>query len=330
MFFTARALEYKWQERFSIADAAIGESFDIGTIFKARNAIELATIVQKMALWDLARSGTPVEDTVIVSLRDQFITPNPDDKNHTFSPVLVDEGLRYNPTTGAVVDKVTRFQQILGDLQATTPGGHLDIPFDTTILEGFGGSFFAGPDFSDLANPESGLYRDKIEWIAVNIIADDGVTPPSTNGRSGRLTYGGNTYFRTRVPLCPDRTVAQTATAGDGFDPQHDFSGELIVSPFRFYQDTTFNGVFELLDIQNTPSLKIAYSADSANNPTVEARLLDPTKGFLRADFKERSVAATHWILRINSGEVDLSKIQDVELVIKHLAYPRPQITCTP
>ncbi|MDB4451850.1 hypothetical protein N9129_01415 [Akkermansiaceae bacterium] len=328
LFFTCRALEYKWQERFAIA-GVIGDdtntSFDIGSILKARNAQELDFIVQKLAEFNLARTGTPVNDTTIISIRDQFLTPNPLDINLDFSPLLVDDGLRYNAQTQSIVDKQTRFRQFLTEY--TDASGNIVIPLDTTVLENFG-SFFKGADFSDLQNPDSGFYRNKIDWVAVNLIASDGSTPPNINGRTGRITYGGNTFFRTRVPICPDRTPANTVSSSDSFDANKDFGSEFVVQPFRFYQDTNFTGVFELFDVQNVTNMKFAYSADSANNSTVLDRISDERFSFFRRDLKERSVAATRWQLRINANQVDLNNLEDIELIIRHNAFPRPQITC--
>lgn len=334
VFFTCRALEYKWQERFAI-EGVIGSSeddtsFDIGSILKARNAEELENIVEKMAQFNLARTPNTQTvlantDTTIISMRDQFLTPNPLDINLDFSPTLADDGLRYDVSSSSVVDKQTRFHQLLEGYKDQT--GNIVIPFDTTVLENFG-SFFQGADFSDLGNPDSGFYRNKIDWIAVNIIASNGNTPPNGNGRGGRITYAGNTFFRTRVPICPDRTTASTVASSSSFDASKDFGSEFVVQPFRYYQDTNFTGVFDLFNVQNVTGMKFAYSADSANNQAVLNRISDPFFAFFRQDLKERSVAATRWQLRIDANEVLVDDIIDIELIIRHNRHPRPQITC--
>jgi hypothetical protein len=327
VFFTCRALEYKWSERFSMPFTT-EETYDIGTIFKARNAAELSTIVQQMTLWNGNRTGSPQPNTTIISLRDKLVTPNPIDVNLDFAPTLVDKGLRFNEQTGAIVDKTVRFRQILQNY--TDASGNIVIPFNTFLLAGLGGTFFAGPDFSDAQNPEQGAYRDKIDSIAVNLVASDGVTPPDLNGRSGRITYSGTTFFRTRVPLYRNRNVARTLADADKFNIEKDFPGEFIYAPFRFFQDTNFTGVFETFNVQNVGSMRFAYSRDSANNQTVLNRLIDPASGFLRKDLKERSVAATRWGLRINAGQINLANLQDIEIVVKHISYARPQIRPQP
>ena len=333
VFFTGRALEYKWQERFSYADATIGETYDIGRIFSARNAEELETLLQKMVQFNGDREASPgtlVEDRVIISLRDHVLTPNPQDVNLLFNPLPADDGMRFDPLTGQVVDKVARFRAILESFKTDpgNPNSAIEIVFDTTKLQNLGGSFFAGPDYSNPTNPSSGLYRDKIDWLAVNIVAEDGPALPSLNGRSGSLRYAGNTFFRTRVPPCWTRAPGNVA-GGDAFDPEKDFPGEFIISPFRYYQDTNFTGIFDLFDFQEATATKMAYSGVSANDDTaVENRVIAENNGFLRRDFKERSVAATRWTLRINPGQVDISQLEDIELIINHKTYTRPQITC--
>ncbi len=327
VFFTCRALEYKWHERFSMPFTST-EVYDIGSIIKARNATELDNIVQQMGLWNGNRTGTPQPNTTIISLRDKLVTPNPIDVNLDFAPTLVDNGLRFNPQTGTVVDKTARFRQILQNY--TDASGNIVVPFNTFLLADLGGTFFAGPDFSDAQNPEQGAYRDKIDSIAVNLVATDGITPPDINGRSGRITYSGTTFFRTRVPLYRNRNPALTLASADAFSLEKDFPGEFIYAPFRFYQDTNFTGVFETFNVQNVGSMRFAYSRDSANNQTVLSRLTDPAFGFLRKDLKERSVAATRWGLRINAGQINLANLQDIEIVVKHISYARPQIRPQP
>jgi len=128
------------------------------------------------------------------------------------------------------------------------------------------------------------------------------------------------------VPVRPDRSTAVTVSNSEKFDPAKDFGSEFIVAPFRYFQDTNFTGSFDLFDVQNITSMKFAYSGASANNQSVLNRLTDLGYGFRRADLKERSVAATRWNLTINANQVNLANLQDIELVIRHIAYPRPQV----
>jgi hypothetical protein len=350
VFFTSRALEYKWQERFRYANAVSGKSFGVGTIFMCRNATELEELVRSMAFFNQDRAASPGtlrNDRVTISLRDHVLTPNPDDVNREFGAFPPDEGLRYDEESGAVASTVEHFRDILRGLQ-TAPGpggginGPLRITFDTSKLEL--GQFFGGPDYTDPDNIQSGLYRDKIDWMAVHFVFEPGSDVkgnpvpdiPGNNGIDGSMSYAGNTYFRTRVPPCPDRSPG-IVTSGEGTIPDSnnqgqvqvrvDFPGEFVIAPFRYYQDTNFSGVFDLYDKQNAPALEYLFSTRSAEVPAVEAKIESQT-GFQIRDFKERSVATTRWTLNIGSNQFAIDDLIDIELVIQHQAYTRPQITC--
>lgn len=345
VFFTCRALEYKWNERFAMEGVIGGDdttsSFDIGSILKARNATELDFIVQKMAEFNFPRQNeTPgIDDTIVISLRDQVLTPNPRDVNRTFKNEitedgvvydLTDDGLRYDPATQTVVDQQTRFRQILESYKDAS--GNIVIPVDTTLLANYS-TLFPGADFSDLSNPDQGTYRNKVQKVAVNLFVDPAKAPgagplPDTNGKNGRITYGGNTFFRTRVPVCPDRTTATTTGGDASFNSRTDFGSEFIMQPFRFYQNTEFDGSFRFFSVQNIPSMKFAYTGASAKSTTVLNNIINPNLAFFRPELKERSVAATRWEITLNSGQVNLDHIIDIEFIIQFQAYARAQITC--
>jgi len=339
-FYTARALEYKWQERFSYADAVIGETYDIGSIISARNATELEQIVIKMGQFDgdrNASSGTPVDSESVISMRDLLLTPNPDDVNRSFLPVFLenDKGLRFDPQLGRVVTKIERFRNILTALKAQNPvTGQLVIPFDTTQLAGYDG-LFKGPNYDNRTDPDVGFYRDKISWIGINIIATNGSPPGDTSGnRTATLRYGGTMYFRTRVAPCWTRAPGNVAGLGGGVsNPKKDFRGEFIITPFRYYQDEDYTGEFKAFNSLIMPGIKTAYSSDSATTSAVRNQLFGDiigvgSTGYRRQDFKELSVAATNWSLEFSDGQFDINNIDDIELIIYHNSYARPQITC--
>lgn len=326
-FYTLRALEHKWNERFAFADpgdVALGRSFDTNTIFSARNANELELVRQKMAAFDLRRINTiSAPTTSVISLKNHVLSRNPDDPDLTFNLLqFPDQGVRAS-SNGGVVDQLTHFRERLESFR--TNGNNFSIPLDTTLLSNIDTTFFTGPNFSNLDNPESGNYRNKIEWTAVNIVADDAPIPSNTAGKGGRIIYGGNTMFRTRIPICPDRTP------GTDFDPEKDFTSEYIVQPFRFFQEPDFNG-FVAFDRQNVGTYKMAYSGASWDDSSAVRNSITSAdlgqSGFRRGDLKERSVAATRWSIEINN--IDINQITDIELIISHVFSPRAQITCDP
>ena len=103
----------------------------------------------------------------------------------------------------------------------------IELHFSTRDLKNLPGDFFSPAN-----------YRDKINRIGVHVIDTGEPTIPDNDGVDGELRYGGTTYFRTRIPVCPD-TRQQI-----GFNSKEDLPGEYIIAPFRYYEDTGFTGIF--------------------------------------------------------------------------------------
>jgi hypothetical protein len=153
----------------------------------------------------------------------------------------------------------------------------------------------------------------------VNIVAEDGTTIPQT--KPGSLTYGGNTFTRTRIPPCANRTRPTNAPT----KPEApDIFAEFTVAPFRFYNSVNYNDVFLSADTQST-SIEMAYTGATARSPTGE-EILGST--FQINAFNQRSVAATRWVLTINPGQVDVSKLKDIEIIVKHRFSDRVAPVC--
>ncbi|MEZ5304615.1 MAG: hypothetical protein R3F11_28810 [Verrucomicrobiales bacterium] len=110
-----------------------------------------------------------------------------------------------------------------------------------------------------------------------------------------------------------------------------DFPGEFIIAPFRYYQDTEFTGVFDLFDEQRTGHQDgtVARGVSANDDANVETGSSTPPMASAGPTSK-RSVATTCWTLRINAGQVDISKLKDIEIILQHQSYTRPQITCPP
>lgn len=357
VFMTARALEYKWQERFAYTNAQVGLADDIGSIFKARNALELERIFQGMDFFDqdrLKSPGTRRDDTATISLLNDVLTPNPADIDLEFGAFPEDKGDRFSPVSNRLVSKVERFQEILDELKVgASPGGgfnpKLVIPIDTTQLEK--GQLFAGPTYTydendptKLVDIKSGLYRDKIVWLAVHFVFKQGAMVkgapvpaiPGNNGIDGSMTYSGNTFFRKRIPPYPDRSPVQLQNASDATIPNHlnpgqqlardSLPGEFDINPFRYFQNTDpKTRIFETFDDKDASNLEFVFSYQSAETPDVEDEITD-NSGFQINDFKELSVATTRLILEIDSNQFKLEDLLDIEIVVQHRAYTRPQL----
>lgn len=334
VFITARALEYKWQERFAISEGNL--AFDISSIFSARNAEELNRVVEQMRQFNTDREqllpGTE-RRTTVVSMRDHLITPNP--ANQDLSIEISDDGLRYDASTREVVDAVTLFRRSLTSFQISAPtaggnSGLLRIPFDTTRLEGLD-NLFTGATYTELLDgsisTSEGSYLNKIDGIAVNIVTENGETDPnmiSVSGVNGRLFYGGNTFFRTRIAVCPNREE------GSGFDATRDFPGELIAAPYRFFQGDPGTGNFEIRNEQEVDIVMAESGLQADTNAAFRAVLTDANEagGFRENGLNELSVAATRWALEINQGQVSIDEIVDIEILILHRFIERPEIDC--
>ena len=356
LFMTARALEYKWQERFAYANTQIGLAVDIGTIFSARNALELDSIYQAMEFFNADRlisPGTLRRDTATVSLRDRVLTPNPADTNKEFGAFPPDDGRRTG-SDGNPITKEAHFHELLNSLAVSAaPGGGfnpaISIPVDTSQLEI--GQLFAGPTYTySASNPNqlvsisSGLYRDKIDWLAVHFVFKAGSSVngnavpslPGNNGINGNMIYSGNTFFRTRVPPLPDRSPVELVNANDATIAsvessgeqivRRDYSGEFVTTPFRYFQNTNpAVFVFETFGVKDATSLEYIFSTQSAETPAVETEILS-NSGFQINDFKELSVATTGLLLNIEANQFRIEDLVDIELVVQHRAYTRPQI----
>ena len=313
LFYTQRALEYKWQQRFAITQGS--KSWDSGSIFKLRNARELDALLTQMVNWDLPRASeiqnSPVSATFI-SLLNDVLSPNPNVGNLTNT---TDPGVRIDPATGQTVTQQQHFRLLLQKYRDAN--GFFRIPIDTVKLEDHNGNFFRGADYFADGSVAPGLWRDKIVSVKVNLIATDGTSVPQTFNAS--LTYGGNTFQRTRRPLKADRTRPNPATA----NPQiFDIGGEFTVAPFRLWTSNNFDNLFRSEDAQTT-SITGAYTGATARTVTGEDVLADT---FKNVAFAERSVAATRWILTINPDpRITVARIKDIELIIRHRYSDRAQ-----
>ena len=315
VFYAQRALEYKWQQRFSASEnSAQGvRSFDSGTLFKLRNAAELDDLLTQLKNWNDVRliEDTRSIRTTFVSLLDDVLAPNPNANNLT--PALrVDPGVRFDALTGNTVTKREYFRRLLD--RARDPNGNIVINIDTVQLAGLDGSFFIPPNYS--TTPLSpGEWRDKIVYLKVNIIADDGdFSDPKS--KPGSLTYGGQMFFRTRIPPCP---------LSPGVTSTNDLPGEFFTAPFRYYSSANFDNAFTYQSSQ-TQNIPIAYTDRSAVTSTGD-EILGPS--FQINNFNQRSVATTELALTIfASANLDVSKIRDIELIVRHSSSARLAPIC--
>ena len=316
IFYTQRALEYKWQQDFSRTEAS-GQgirSFDSGTVFKLRNALELDDLLTQLKAWNDDRrvQDIPSAHTTFISLRDDVLTPNPYALNQT-AALRVDTGLRVDLATGETLTQQALFRRLLA--RSMDAAGNIVIRINTVSLAGLQGNFFVPPTYTT-ASVFPGEWRDKIVYLKVNVIAEDGSTAsPRTIGAG--LTYGGQMFFRTRIPPCPNRSVIPNGL---------DLPGEFFTAPFRYYTSPNYDNAFTSADTQ-TASIGMAYTGSTARSPTGE-EILGST--FQINDFNQRSVATSRLELTLFAGSVDLNKVKDIEIIVRHSSSARLAPICLP
>ncbi|MGJ8723556.1 MAG: hypothetical protein ACSHYB_03275 [Roseibacillus sp.] len=348
MFYAQRALEHKWTQRFGVTSG--GKDYDSGSVFKMRNVTELDDLLTAFLAFDAARepNDSPIVSTAIISLKDDLLARNPNTFNLTNVPESdPSNDLRVDLTSATVVSQLDLFRNKLRSYQ--TGSGSIVVPFNTALLQDIE-SLFRGPEYNlDGSIGDPGQWRDKIIYVKFNIVAEDGpdtgpggTTPTIINGAVG---YGGLTIFRTRlaprsdpnlrlVPASNASTFTAEVNPGQFVTQFTDYPGEFFVQPYRFYQSENLDNVFQVLN-ENLASGSIAYSGNSARfvgfDPTQEDTL---GQTFQFNNFNELSVAATRWRLVINATQpnlsnqaIDIDKIEDIELIIRHRAATRVSST---
>ncbi|MCF7730836.1 MAG: hypothetical protein K9N23_04075 [Akkermansiaceae bacterium] len=319
MFYTLQALNYKWHGKFAITQGS--KTYDTSTVFKCRNAAELNDLLTQMVQWDQIRVTQTTNSLRIIStisLRDHILARNP----QRFDPLNAsDPGTRADDTVSTtplpLVSTVQYFRNVLASKYQEAGTQDLVIPFSTAFRnqapDQVDGSFFRGATYDNAtgAVTSPGFWREKIEYVKVKILTTGGSAEALVGGS---ISYGGTTYFHTRVPPRSDRTVAGLAI--------DDAPGEMLVSPFRYWVAPDFSQNFVPTSTHLVTSENIPYTAtptaityDGAGNG------LDNAGPPIRA-FGGRSIAASGWILRVNhvtgTTILDLSKIKDIEIIIAY------------
>ena len=259
-----------------------------------------------------------------ISLLKDILARNPRRYNST-QPVdlSADPGTRSDdtldppPTPLPTLPTLQYFRKVLAAKYKEPGSGDLVIPLNTALDNNLAdrpdGNFFRGAIYNSAGVCTSqGFWREKIESVYVNIVAENGTSPAT--GISAVLTYAGTTYFHTRTPPRSDRTWFAAPGVTD------DHRGELIVSAFRFWESPTFNGDFVPRANQIVP-INAAYNQVSGfvseSNGVIPA-----VANFEIRDFAGRSVAASGWVLRIyrtsGIGVIDAANIKDIEFIISY------------
>ena len=176
----------------------------------------------------------------------------------------------------------------------------------STLRQIPGGFFFLGPTFDlDGQVRSEGRFLDKIDYLQIRLPGSHSL------GRSqlaGNLTYGGVSFIRNFdvgrfAPNRPDRLVDEMtpySTRYWFFDPTPN------QTRWRFTESMSINGV----EMELTPDPRVPPSVTRIE------------------EFKERSVAATGWILTIPTISqgvrvLKIDELNDIEIYFHHYSADR-------
>jgi len=301
MFFMARALEYKINSAFT--NNFLGRAWSTHSVFKARNADELADLYDAMIDHNDLASRTRQPETSWFSIREDHL-------GYREGIDARGQPLRYlDPDTGELVPAIEAFRRHLRRNVRELAGSSAEIVLEfSTARDLFataGENFFRGPAF-DLNGTlvDRGAYLDKIDGLHLRL---PGAHTAGNATVPGRLSYGGTSFIRnprggTFDPARPDRLRNEVTAYSTRYW-------------FRDQQDLVWRFA-EAFSSQVTLSMSTGPRQETTADPIVV--------------FKERSVAATGWVLaiRIRSGGNVLLKIDeltDVELLFRHSSISRLQ-----
>ncbi|MCB2153629.1 hypothetical protein KQI84_01985 [bacterium] len=303
LFYTARALEYKWNQPF---ERTVGDrTWSVAELYKTRNSRELSQMLAAMELYDGAQSFGPGTgtNTDVISLREDVLGYR--DLDNSSNPLYYPD-----PITGELVRAKVAFRSYLESQELTRDSGDNVVSFTfSTAFSPSGSQFFLGPQFDNQGQPvELGTWLDKIQWIKINV--------PGNMGQSGfingYLSDGGAQLVRnvdvgTYDPANPDKVV-----------------NEMTPYSSRVWFTQDGGETFEFRESLRAPiRLELGNPAGTDTLPNV------PENTF----FKERSVANTQWTLEFTTFDADgapgglqllsISDVDDIELLINHRFTPR-------
>lgn len=296
LYFMARALEYKWNTPF-MNYFYLGRRWSTSTLFKLRNAEELEQFYHAMVSFNSLVQLPQDDYWDWFSVREDFYGFKKYDSSGTNLLYYADPA---NPGGPANLTAIQAFRQMLKSL--TNSLGTIRLDF-STVREIPGGTFFRGPRFeTNQTVLSAGLFLDKIKWIKISL--------PGTHslGRAhlaGEMTYGGSSFIRNFdvghfVPERPDR-----------------LANELTAYSTRYWFFHPPSAAWRFSEALKSP-VTMTLTNDSRMPPSV---------GEINI-FKERSVAATGWVLSIPTWDLGvpvmkIDELDDVELYFYHYAVSR-------
>jgi hypothetical protein len=294
MFYAAKALEYKWLVNFNY------NNYRTEDILRARSVADLEDVLYSgMQILDNNKTISNAfeqSEHVLSFKKDIFgfydqVNDVTQYYSHPAGDMTTDGQGNQVPVKlradAAFIETLRLNQEILAS------GNWLNIDFDT-FRPAATGNFFAGPEFDNNGCMViGGTYLDKIETIGLNVSHFMFGGKPSTNAY---LKYGGVSYIRNKEPGIEYMNADQESVIN-----------EFTSYPVTFW-DADKNDFDESFVVATKASLIGAVD-----------------QGSTTALFKDRSVAASDWNLRLqldsdsdNIEYLNVDFIDDIELIINH------------
>lgn len=311
VFYTIRALEYKWNTPF-VYSSGTG-NWSMSSVYRSRTAKDLLDLMAAVRDFDRLLQGSSRGDDRFdwFSFKKDFFG---------LAPVYDTDGtteLRVysHPATGYAATATEAFRYRL-EQAYDDKTGTITLPFST--FKDNGETFFRGPR-RDRDDPQQvlsrGQYLDKIVWMKVNLLGDFDTS--QYQRVMGALTYAGGCYLRNaRVGQIPDVTrpdrivdeFSRWSTRFWFFDSGVPTADPPIVAAWRSSDEQT---------------TEIALSL------TEEPRQEIPDSVARIDVFREHSVACDNWTLRIFSREngvdrIAIDQVDDIEILFYHISKDRP------
>ncbi|WP_445359013.1 hypothetical protein [Microbulbifer sp. ANSA005] len=297
LFYTAEALEYKWQKPFAVRDVDISK----GSVFHLRSAGDMWDFYGKMMDFDSPGIATSHQERDVFSIKEDVFGYRDSINGREQTYLHPDPNQQNGPRLSAR----EAFQEQL-KLLARTFGSDTWVTIEfSTVKEPVRSDLFTGPIISEVDGESciavAGAYGDKIETVELNI--------PILYSTSGEvqtpayLTYGGASVVRDSLP--GNEVITDEGAAG--------VEGEFNTYSALFWDAA---GLSQLAAVRNSYRVPMSAALDVFGSGAGSINTVTNK-------FKERSVAATGWRLSflledIYGSVVDVEAIRDVELIFEH------------
>lgn len=292
MFFTVRALEYKWNQKFEHYYQTTNRTYTLDTLLALRNAKELKDMFDAMAEWDVTRAISGLNDDWYVkfSFREDFLGYR--------------NGSQYfDPVSGEPVQPWEAFQSYLGQESLRLSPRSVDSRNELEV-KALRLTFSTVTAKETLGFFSRNNWLDKIKYMRVRVIGASSTGLHSI--LQGYLKYGGTSFIRNMERGVPD--------------PERP---DRYLNEMTCYSTRYWYWKNDVLGWQSKDALGASIALEVSSDPDVP-----PTVKEIDV-FKERSVATSEWTLYLpledenHNPVIDTSEITDIEIHFYYYWYNR-------